>query len=232
MATDLPSELTAVQMVEPQATIDDTAKTDKNFNVIDPKKQIQEPEFQNDVELWENITNAVQEHWSTRDPVECQHFDCDFSASPRQYDNGTARYFTRFIMFCRHANGEQIKKERLMYSPTSDNVYCFPCVLFRDACKGNQIQFCDEFSDWKNAAQRIQIHENSEMHRTCMQALITRRRVAYHVDCCLQIQFNKEKEYWIKVLRRVVSVVKFLSSREMAFRDENKNIGSQHNGNY
>ena len=40
MATDLPSELTAVQMVEPQATIDDTAKTDKDFNVIDPERQI------------------------------------------------------------------------------------------------------------------------------------------------------------------------------------------------
>ena len=97
-------------MVEPQATIDDTAKTDKNFNVINPERQIQEPEFQNDVGLWKNITNAVQEHWSTRDPVECQHFDCDFSASRRQYDDGTARYFTRFMMFRKHLNGEQIKR--------------------------------------------------------------------------------------------------------------------------
>ena len=85
MATDLPSKLTAVQMVEPQATMDNTTKTDKNFNVVDPERQIQKPEFQNDVELWKNITNAVQEHWSTRDPVKCQHFDCDFLASRRQY---------------------------------------------------------------------------------------------------------------------------------------------------
>ena len=149
MATDLPSELTAVQIVEPQATIDDTAKTDKDFNVIDPERQIQEPEFQNGIGLWENITNAVQEHWSTRDPVECQHFDCDFSASRRQYDDGTARYFIRFMMFRKHVNGEQIRRKRLIYSLTSGNVYCFPCVLFRDACKENQTQFCDGFSDWK-----------------------------------------------------------------------------------
>ena len=58
MATDLPSELTAVQMVEPQATIADTVKTDKDFNVIDPERQIQQPEFQNDVGLLENITNG------------------------------------------------------------------------------------------------------------------------------------------------------------------------------
>ena len=65
-----------------------------------------------------------------------------------------------------------------------------------------------------------------------MCALIIRRRVGCRVDCCLQIYFNKEKEYWIKVLQRVVSVVKFLSSRGMAFRGENENIGPQHNGNY
>ena len=76
------------------------------------------------------------------------------------------------------------------------------------------------------------MHKNSEMPRTCVQVLITRRRVTCRVDCCLQIQFNKEKEYWMKVLQRVVSIVKFLSSRGMAFRGENENIGSQHNGNY
>ena len=76
------------------------------------------------------------------------------------------------------------------------------------------------------------MHENSELHRTCVQALITRRRVACRVDCYLQIQFNKKKEYWIKVLQRVVSIIKFFSSRGMAFRSENENTGSQHNGNY
>ena len=55
-----------------------------------------------------------------------------------------------------------------MYSPTSGIICCFPCVLFRDACEGNQTQFCDEYLEWKNVAQRIQMHENSEMHRTCV----------------------------------------------------------------
>ena len=109
---------------------------------------------------------------------------------------------------------------------------CFPCVLFRDADKGNQTQFCDGFSDRKNASQRMQMHENSAMHRACMQALISRRRAACRLDCCLQIQFDQEKEYWIKLLQRVVSVVKFLSSRGLAFRGENEIPGSQHNGNY
>ena len=49
IATDLPSELTAVQMAESQAAIDDTAKTDQDFNLIDPERQIQAHEFQNDL---------------------------------------------------------------------------------------------------------------------------------------------------------------------------------------
>lgn len=136
--------------------------------MIDPERQIQEPEFLNNIGLWRNITNTLQEHWCSRDPVECQHFDSDFSASHRQYDDGTARYFTRFMMFRKHVNGEQIKREWLMYSPSSGNVYCFPCILLRDADKGNQTQFCDGFADWKNASLRMQVHKNSVMHQsTC-----------------------------------------------------------------
>ncbi|KAL4719164.1 hypothetical protein ACJJTC_014022 [Scirpophaga incertulas] len=40
-------------------------------------------EYQNDIGLWQNITNEMQDFWCTRDPNECQHFDCNFSASAR-----------------------------------------------------------------------------------------------------------------------------------------------------
>ena len=61
-----------------------------------------------------------------------------------------------------------------MYSPSSGNVYCFPCVLLRrDADKGNPAQFCDRFSNWKNAAHRMQIHENSATHEhPCRRLLV------------------------------------------------------------
>ena len=222
-----------MQAVEPQ----ETAKNNQDVqcHVMDAERQIPEPEpeFQNDVGLWRNITNAVQEHWCSRDALECQHFDNDFSASLRQYDDGTTRHFTHFMTFRNHVNGEKIKREWLMYSPSSGNVYCFPCVLLRrDADKGNPAQFCDGFSDWKNAAHRMQIHENSATHRASMQAFISRRRASCRLDCSLQNQFDQEKGYWKKLLERVVSVVKFLSSRGLAFRGEDEILGSQHNGNY
>ncbi|GFY08327.1 hypothetical protein TNCV_1357331 [Trichonephila clavipes] len=42
------------------------------------------PEYQNDIGLWRNITEDIQNFWCKRNSVECQHFDNDFLASFRQ----------------------------------------------------------------------------------------------------------------------------------------------------
>ncbi|XP_033223026.1 zinc finger MYM-type protein 1-like [Belonocnema kinseyi] len=117
-----------------------------------------------------------------------------------------------------------------MYFPSTGKVYCFPCVLFGEV--QSQSQFQTGFSDWKNASPRIQSHENSATHRECLQTLINRRRVQGRIDTSLEITFNKEREYWIKVLQRVVSVIKLLASRGLAFRGNDEVIGSQNNSNY
>lgn len=36
-------------------------------------------EYENDVDLWQNATEAVKDIWGTRDPNECQYFECDLS---------------------------------------------------------------------------------------------------------------------------------------------------------
>ncbi|GFR14727.1 TTF-type domain-containing protein [Trichonephila clavata] len=120
-------------------------------------------EYQNDIGLWQNITNEMQDFWCTRDPNECQHFECDFSASSRQYDD-SKRFFSQSIFFRKHISGGKIKREWLMYSPSTGKVYCFPCILFGEA--QNRSHFQTGFSDWKNALHRIQSHENNATHRT------------------------------------------------------------------
>lgn len=45
-------------------------------------------------------------------------------------------------------------------------------------------------------------------------------------------QFNNEKAYWIQVLKRIIAVIKFLSSRGLAFRGDLEVFGSPKNGNY
>ncbi|KAF0759438.1 zinc finger MYM-type protein 1-like, partial [Aphis craccivora] len=48
----------------------------------------------------------------------------------------------------------------------------------------------------------------------------------------LKIQVESELKYWRSVLNRVVAVIKFLSSKGLAFRGENELFGSYHNGNF
>ena len=59
-----------------------------------------------------------------------------------------------------------------------------------------------------------------------------RVRESGHIDTELVKQLKVEQQYWRDVLKRVVAVVKFLSSRGLSFRGDNEILGSQHNGNY
>lgn len=104
-----------------------------------------EPEYENDIGMWQNITKEVQDFWCNRNPAECQHFDSNFLASGKQYED-YKRFFTQSMVYRIHVNGERIKREWLMYSPSTGNVYCFPCILFGD--KDHQSQFSKGYSDW------------------------------------------------------------------------------------
>ncbi|XP_055905691.1 zinc finger MYM-type protein 5-like [Eupeodes corollae] len=103
-------------------------------------------EYQNDIGIWQNINNEIQDFWCARDPYECQNFECDFSASSRQYDD-TKRFFSQSMFFRKHVSGGKIKREWLMYSPSTGKVFCFPCVLFGE--EQSRSQFKTGFSDWK-----------------------------------------------------------------------------------
>lgn len=104
-----------------------------------------------------------------------------------------------------------------------------PCVLF-----GGQSGFASKlgFNDWIHAAQCISEHENSSSHRDCTITFKTRANDLSRVDKKLISVFEQEVQYWRNVLQRVVSVVKKLSSRGLAFRGDDEVFGSQHNGNF
>ncbi|XP_018365076.1 PREDICTED: uncharacterized protein LOC108762532, partial [Trachymyrmex cornetzi] len=69
-------------------------------------------------------------------------------------------------------------------------------------------------------------------HRESMTTYIIRSKTVGTVDSDLRSQYNIEIGYWKAVLKRIVSVIKFLALRGFAFRGDNQTIGSQSNGNY
>uniref|UniRef100_A0A3B3WVG3 HAT C-terminal dimerisation domain-containing protein n=1 Tax=Poecilia mexicana TaxID=48701 RepID=A0A3B3WVG3_9TELE len=75
-------------------------------------------------------------------------------------------------------------------------------------------------------------HENSEHHRKAMLTYVSLAAASGRIDTELQKQFESECSYWTEVLRRVVSVVKFLAERGLALRGASDKFGRTDNGNY
>ncbi|XP_072152094.1 zinc finger MYM-type protein 1-like [Bemisia tabaci] len=88
------------------------------------------------------------------------------------------------------------------------------------------------FSDWAHARDRIADHENSSSHRDCLIKFRDCKNEIGRIDHELRVQITKEQEYWKNVLRRVVSVIKKLASRGLAFRGTDETFGSVSNGNF
>ena len=106
-------------------------------------------------------------------------------------------------------------------------------LIYFDGIHRSKSQFSiGGFSHWKHASTRISEHENSSGHKTRMMTLISRRNALGRINSMLEIQFTKEKEYWGKVIQRVVSAVKFISSCGSAFRGDTEIFNSQENDNY
>lgn len=71
-------------------------------------------------------------------------------------------------------------------------------------------------------------------HQRLLCDLTFKQRVKHENSLDQSFKINAENEitYWRKVLRRIVEVIKFLSSRGLAFRDNNQILGSKQNGNF
>jgi hypothetical protein len=163
-----------------------------------------------------------------------QNKNSDFLNSTRNYteSNGNikVRHLTKSIFTRQLKNDENIDRSWLLYSLSKKALFCFVCRLF----SSKKIGFsCEQgFNDWKHIYTVVLEHENSLMHRESVMAFSVRTKNNGHIYQEISYQINLEVNYWKEVLKRIVAIIKFLSSRGIAFRGENQIIGSQHNGNY
>nr|XP_045587469.1 uncharacterized protein LOC123749426 [Procambarus clarkii] len=125
-------------------------------------------------------------------------------------------------------NSEYVKREWLLYSPSQGRLYGFVCRLLS---KKESPFATMGFSDWKSSNVIVE-HKIGEEHRKCMTAYMIRHKETGSEDSLLLEQHGSEQEYCHKVLTRVVSVIRFLASRGLAFCGENQIIVSAKNGNY
>lgn len=187
------------------------------FNLLDPN-------------TWSTSTSDFIDYIIRNLPKHCSDIkDYDFSRSKREYAD-KVRVAKEHMLFTRLPNGEVKKREWLMYSNSKGCFYCVPCKLFQPS--ENQNSFSKGFNDWKNSS-RLSEHERSAEHRFNTKTFVVRANVMGKIDSALHENYVKEVDYWHRVLKRVVDVVKFLGTRGLAFRGGSKEIfGSLGNGNF
>ena len=107
------------------------------------------------------------------------------------------RYLSNNVFKRKLRNGECVKREWLLYSPSQGRLYCFVCHLLS---KKESPFATSGFNDWKHCSNVIVEHENGEEHRKCMAAYLIRHKETGSVVSLLLEQHRSEQEYWHKVL--------------------------------
>ena len=157
-----------------------------------------------------------------------------FEKSTRHFTNSTgkerSRKLTNQWFIKTQKNGEKVVREWLIYSQSKGSIYCFVCKLFAYSSTSSFVQD-PGFSNWKHPELLVS-HENSKDHYSAMHLYIQKRKDLSQIATKFDQQNALQLSYWKEVLKRVVSVIRFLSSLGLAFRGADHKIGSQKNGNF
>ncbi|CAG9834971.1 unnamed protein product [Diabrotica balteata] len=81
-----------------------------------------------------------------------------------------------------------------------------------------------EYSVSPVSKERFDEHERSNDHIDNLKMYQTRLLKQGRVDVELEKEISTAKEYWVKDLERIISVIKFLATRELAFRGTHKEL--------
>ncbi|GBP12569.1 Zinc finger MYM-type protein 1 [Eumeta japonica] len=85
------------------------------------------PNQENDPWLWREFSNVEVEYWLSCGPNDCQNHNSPFEKSRRTYGS-TSRYCHEKVFIGRKPNGENYKREWLLYSSSTGSLYCFRVI--------------------------------------------------------------------------------------------------------
>lgn len=137
-------------------------------------------------------------------------------------------------------NGDKIPQRWLLYSVSTDSVFCFACKLFgkqdNSLTKGG-------FRNWKNLTAHLKEHEHSKTHHTNMtswQELKTRLKTKTAIDQMNQDFFfflnqdlmHLEVGHWRGVIHRVIANICHIAERNHALRGHTEVLYDPHNDNF
>ncbi|XP_064423566.1 zinc finger MYM-type protein 1-like [Latimeria chalumnae] len=180
-----------------------------------------------DAALW-TVDAGTQQYCLDVGPNFCRNQDGKYMMSSRQHKGRTRKlYDTAFNQVS--PNGETIERPWLIYSPSTGCLFCFVCKLFSP--NSTSALANRGFDSWDHIG-RLGDHERSAEHQHALTIYSIRSSRTQTLDKHIADEHIKERNYWTEVLRRIVSAVKFLTTRGLALRGSNETFGSVNNGNF
>lgn len=146
--------------------------------------------------------------------------------------NAINRCFSDTYYIRKLTNGETQPRRWLIYSISTNSLFCFPCKLFRNS--GND--FCETgFADWVNSSDRLKMHERSVIHLEAMSTWLEMEKnlkLDNTIDKKQQILMETESQRMKMILERIVAVIVFLAENNLSFRGSNDMLFKPRNGNF
>ena len=166
-------------------------------------------EFPDDVGMWK-VTDVLREYFCFKGIASCQHIESDFSASEDIFPGDTfKRRCSKSLFFRVQLNGEKVQRDWLCYSPKTGKIFCANCKLFPKD---------EETSLLATSGYYNYRHEVSTLHRNNIEKVISIKTTGKRIDKSLVEQHMSERNYWRQLLKRILSVIKFLSSRGFSWK--------------
>ncbi|XP_020262164.1 zinc finger MYM-type protein 1-like [Asparagus officinalis] len=174
------------------------------------------------------VWDSLDDKWRDLLAVKGPDYTLD-SPKDRLNKRFTSGLYTRHIH-----NGETSDRIWLEYCKEIDKAFCFCCKLFKK--KPMITQLANEgYNDWSHVGVRLNEHEVSKAYIHNMATWIElqlRLEKDRTIDKSFQDHIIKEKEHWRKLLRMLISIVKYLAKYNLAFRGKNQRIDKENNGNF
>ena len=178
---------------------------------------------------FDNLTSDVRDHLVSIGAEKFQNSKGPFVTGI------TGRKMTEAWFYRKLADGkgEIVKRTWLLYSPCKKAAYCFCCILFSHTPHNSMSKFespegFNGGGKWKDTSP-IVVHENTTWHRKAFIAwkeAEARLREQKGIDDEFAQQLNTKRDKGKQILMRILSCIKFLVSRNLAFQGSNDSIAT------
>lgn len=139
----------------------------------------------------------------------------------------------------KYSNEIGSERDWLLYSKSTNSLFCFSCCLFADNRKENFWTNYGPnrkgFDYFHHQASAIANHEVCDAHFNSYmrwKEFLKNRIEKRLIDSKLEEQWCKEENFWIQVLKCLLDVIFYLAKNNLAFRGASDNINDNNCGNF